>query len=140
MMYSPFAIHGMDDALGLKRTRLTVAAFIYGVIGMTLGLSMMIFMNVIDWPINIGGKPAWMGPDFVPVTFEITVLITALGMVGTFLYINRLGPGVPGDLIDPRVTNDRFIIAVEVKADETRSKITEILQSHGSLEIRERSK
>lgn len=137
-VYSPFAIHGMDDALGIKRTRLTVAAFIYGVIGCALALAMMLYMNVFDWPINIGGKPTVMGPDLIPVTFELTVLITALGMVGTFLYVSRLAPGIEGDLIDPRVTNDRFIIAVEIKNDEVRRKTEEILKSYGSLEIRER--
>lgn len=137
-VYSPFAIHGMDDALGIKRTRLTIAAFIYGIIGCTLALSMMYYMSVIDWPINIGGKPSFLGPDFIPITFELTVLITALGMVATFLYISRLAPGIEADVLDPRVSDDRFIIAIEIKNEEAKRKSTEILKSYGSLEIRER--
>lgn len=138
-VYSPFAIHGMDEALGLKRTRLTVAAFIYGLLGLALGMSMMIFMNMIDWPMNIGGKPNFLGPDFIPIGFEITILITALGMVATFLYVSRLAPGVEANIIDPRVTDDRFVIAVEYKNEAGKIKTMEILKSYGSLEVRERN-
>jgi len=138
-VYSPFAIHGLDEALGIKRTRLTIAAFVFGLIGCALALTMMIYMNMIDWPINIGGKPAFLGPNFIPITFEITVLITALGMVATFLYISRLAPGIEADILDPRVTDDRFIIAVEYKNEDAKSKTSDILKSYGSLEIRERN-
>jgi hypothetical protein len=138
-VYSPFAIHGMEDAMGIKRTRLTVAAFCFGLLGFTLALSMQVFMLVIDWPMNIGGKPFFSGPSFVPISFELTILLTALGMVFTFFYVSRLAPGIKADIPDLRVTDDIFILAMESSGNAAKdSEIAGILTSHGALEIRER--
>jgi len=84
-VYTPFPVHGLDELLGYKRSRLPKAAFLFGCLGFTLAITMQTWMLGIDWPMNIGGKPALAWPDFVPVSFELTVLITALGMVGTYL-------------------------------------------------------
>jgi len=78
---SPFPIHGIDHALGLKRTRLAICCFIYGLIGCSLALTMVNYMNIFDWPMDIGGKPIFAFyknlPAFIPVTFESTVLCAA---------------------------------------------------------------
>jgi len=111
-VYTPFPVHGLDDALGYKRSRLPRAAFLFGCLGGTLGLSMQAWMLGVDWPMNIGGKPALAWVDFVPVTFELTVLITALGMVATYLVASEFIPGNEPKMPDPRITSDVFCIAI----------------------------
>ena len=58
-VFSPFPIHGLDKALGLKETRMAIMAFIYGCLGLSLGALMIYFIMIVDWPQNIGGKPNW---------------------------------------------------------------------------------
>lgn len=83
-VYTPMPIHGIEAKLGVPPSRLPIVAFIFGCIGLTLGFSLLYYTMVYDWPMNIGGKPAFSAPAFVPVTFEVTILLTALGMVATF--------------------------------------------------------
>ena len=80
-VYSPFPIHGLDEALGLKRTRLSTAAFFYGLIGLSFASWLTYYTMIADWPQNIGGKPNayWFinMPSFVPIMFELTVFVAA---------------------------------------------------------------
>jgi hypothetical protein len=91
-VFSPFPVHGIDDALGLKKSRLPKAAFLFGLTGTSLALTMQIWMLGYDWPMIIGGKNYASLPPFIPVTFELTVLLSALGMVATFMIISDLKP------------------------------------------------
>lgn len=84
-VYTPFPVHGLDEVLGYKRSRLPIAAFLFGLTGTGLALTMQIWMLGFDWPMIIGGKNFVSLPPFIPVTFELTVLLSALGMVATFL-------------------------------------------------------
>ena len=118
-VYTPFPVHGLDDALGYKRSRLPRAAFLFGCLGGTLGLSMQAWMLGVDWPMNIGGKPALAWVDFVPVTFELTVLITELGMVATYLVASEFIPGNEPKMPDPRITSDLFCIAIPADGAST---------------------
>ena len=127
-VYSPFPIHGIDEIIGLKRTRISIAAFCYGLTGCSLALLMMWYMNVYDWPMDIGGKPSFALylnlPAFIPVTFESTVLCTAHGMALTFLLVSKILPGVTAANPDPRSTDDKFIM--EIVAEDA-SKATQII-------------
>ncbi|TXI81761.1 MAG: DUF3341 domain-containing protein, partial [Flavobacteriales bacterium] len=82
--WSPFPIHGIDPIIGVKRTRLAIVAFMFGITGTCLALLGIWYMNIFDWPMNIGGKPSFTLyqnlPAFIPVTFEFTVLCAAHGM------------------------------------------------------------
>mgnify|MGYP006293618745 FL=1 len=134
-VYTPFPVHGLDDALGYKRSRLPRAAFLFGCLGGTLGLSMQAWMLGVDWPMNIGGKPALAWVDFVPVTFELTVLITALGMVATYLVASEFIPGNEPKLPDPRITSDVFCIAIP--ADEASASVGARMRQLGA-EVQEK--
>ena len=138
-VYSPFPIHGIDELLGYKRSRLPIAAFLFGVTGFSLGLLMQSYMlGFSKWRINIGGKPYLAWPDFVPVTFEITVLVTALGMVATYLLACKFFPGAPNLQPDLRVTNDRFVIAMKHnEVSQTMGDVSAFLKQHGAIEVRE---
>ena len=101
--YSPFPIHGMDRAMGLGTSRLTFLIFLCGIAG---GLSicyLMWWVNTIDYPLNISGKPFAAWPAYVPVTFEITVLLSAFGAVFGMFALNKLGM-----LWDPLFSMPRF--------------------------------
>ena len=126
-VYSPFPIHGLDHALGLERTRLAIAAFIYGAIGCGLAIWMTYYIMILDWPQNIGGKPA-----FVPIIFEMTVLFSAHLMVITYLFKCKLFPGQESASPDPRTTDDKFLMEIESDDDKT---ISTLLKKTGATEI-----
>jgi hypothetical protein len=137
---SPFPVHGMDEALGLKRTRISICCFLYGATGTMLALLMMWYMNIFDWPMDIGGKPSFMLykniPAFIPVTFEFTVLCAAHGMAITFYLRSKLLPGVEPHIIHQRQSDDHFVLTIE--GDEKRtSEMKSALKETGAVEIKE---
>jgi hypothetical protein len=139
-VYSPFPIHGLDKALGLKETRMAITSFIFGCLGLTLGSLMIYYMMQVDWPQNIGGKPNWTFyhnvPAFVPILFECTVLFAAHLMAITYLIRNGLYPGAKSDSPDIRTTDDKFLMEIEVEGDTTVVK--EMLTKTGATEINEK--
>lgn len=135
-VYTPMPIHGIEEILGYKRSRLPIAAFCFGITGTVTAISMIYYMLVYDWPMNIGGKPHFAFPDFVPIMFELTVLFCAFGMVGTFFFANHLFPGRAPRVMDMRATNDRFIIAIDARANPYPDKIDDLLKEAGAIEIK----
>jgi len=139
-VYSPFAIHGIDDALGYKRSRLPIAAFLFGMLGTLLALTMQFWMMGIDWPMIIGGKNFASLPPFIPVTFELTVLISALGMVGVFMVASDLKPYKKVKLMDIRITDDKHVIAVDLGANNGASEeIKKLFKETGAEEVNEKN-
>lgn len=135
-VYTPFPIHGLDTALGHKRSRLPVAAFLFGLTGTTCAITMQTWMLGYDWPMIIGGKPFIPLPDFVPVSFELTVLFAALGMVATFLITNNLWPGKRPLMFDSRSTDNKFVMAVDLSKNKLAAdEITGILKNFGATEV-----
>ncbi len=112
-VYTPFPVHGLDPILGLSHSRLPVAGFVYGAIGATLGFLFMTWVFTQDWPIIFGGKPYFSAPAFIPITFELTVLFSAVGMVISFFIVCGMGPGVTNPTLDDRITDDKFCIAFD---------------------------
>jgi hypothetical protein len=137
-VYSPFPIHGMEKLLGFKRSRLTVAAFFFGMTGTTCAILMQVFMLVWDWPMDIGGKPFFQGPALVPISFELTVLFTAFGMVITFLFVSKMFPWKTPVIFDQRVTDDVFVLAIQEERITDRKKAEQIMHDSGAFEIAER--
>ena len=139
-VFSPFPIHGLDKALGLKETRMAIMAFIYGCIGLSLGALMIYFIMIVDWPQNIGGKPNWTFyhnmPAFVPILFECTVMFSAHLMSITYLIRCGLFPGGESDSPDPRTTDDKFLMVINV--DGNLAFVKEILTKTGASEINEK--
>ena len=115
-VYSPFPVHGIDPVIGIKRTRLAIASFMYAMTGTSLALFGMWYFMINDWPMNIGGKPSFSLienlPAFVPVTFEFSVLCGAHGMAITYLLRNGTLPGMPATNPDPRTTDDKFVLEI----------------------------
>lgn len=133
-VYTPFPVHGLDPLLGLEESRLHIAGFIYGGIGTLTAFLGMTWIFTKDWPNIFGGKPYWAVPSFIPITFELTVLFAAIGMVVTFYIINGLGPGVVNVHLDERITDDKFCIAFDKSAVNV-DKATSFFKSTGASEI-----
>lgn len=140
-VYSPFPVHGIDTALGLKRTRLPIAAFLFGLTGTSLALTMQIWMLGYDWPMIIGGKNFASLPPFIPVTFELTVLLSALGMVATFMIVSDMKPYGWPRTFDLRSTDDKHVMAVDidVNAGKTKAELARILKDAGASEVNEKN-
>lgn len=136
---SPFPIHGIESLIGVPRTRISIASFMYGITGTSLALLMVWYMMISDWPINIGGKPNFALylnlPAFIPVTFELTVFCAAHGMAITFLLRSKLLPGVTAPIPHPRVTDDKFILHVDVKDENSIQDVTAQLKGAGASEV-----
>ena len=135
-VYVPYPVHDLDVHLGYKRTRLGKAAFMFGGTGTFFAILMQTSMLGFLWPMNIGGKDHVAYPSFVPVTFEMTVLFAALGMVATFLISNGLGPGKKAKMFDPRSTDDKFVMAIPLEKNTkfTTAEIEAILKDAGVSE------
>lgn len=135
-VYSPFPVHGIENALGYKRSWLSVAAFMFGITGTTLALTMMIGMMGADWPMIIGGKNFVAFPALIPVTFEMTVLFASFGMVGTFFGISNLKPWGKPRIYDIRITDDKHVMAIDLdKNDKSEGDIKKVLKGSGASEV-----
>lgn len=135
-VYTPYPVHGLDDALGYKRSKLSIAAFFFGLLGTSLALLMQYYMMGFDWPMNIGGKDFSPLPTFIPVTFELTVLLSALGMVATFLIISDLFPYKNPKLIDLRSTDDKHVMAIDLDKNTIDvATIKKIVKDSGASEV-----
>mgnify|MGYP001187228803 FL=1 len=125
-VYSPFPIHGIDPIIGVKRTRLAIASFMYAMTGTSLAVLGMWYFMISDWPMNIGGKPSFSLfeniPAFIPVTFEFSVLCGAHGMAITYFLRNGTLPGMPASNPDPRTTDDKFVIEITTSNNELDAK------------------
>ena len=138
--YTPFPVHHLDKALGYERTNLTIGAFLCGLMGSLSGFTLAYSMNVVDWPMIIGGKPNTinMFTSFIPVIFELTILFTAFGMVGLFFMRSRMFHGIKEDLLDVRQTNDRLLLAIDNEVDQSisNSEIVSLLKGEGAVEVK----
>jgi hypothetical protein len=138
-VYTPFPVHGLDKVMGLEPTRIAIAAFIYGCIGITVAILMMNYIMIVDWPQNIGGKPSFSFienmPAFVPIMFEMTVFHAAHLMVITFYLRSRMWPLKKAENPDPRTTDDHFLI--EISTDKPVAGLKKLLKDSGAVEINE---
>lgn len=135
-VYSPFPVHGLDDALGYERSRLPIAAFLFGLLGTILALVMMIGMMGYDWPMIVGGKDFIPLPAFIPVTFEITVLLASLGMVAVFLIVSNLKPYGKPRIWDIRVTDNIHVMAIDLAKNKlSEEQISLVVQNSGATEV-----
>ena len=138
-VYTPHAVHGMEEAMGLQRSRLPWVCFVAAAIGAFLKLWFEYWTAVVNWPLNVGGKPWNSLPAWVPVTFEVMVLSAGVSTVVAFFLISRLWPGRRAALPVPRVTDDRFVLALE-EADaafDLRS-VKRLLEKFNVVSVEER--
>ena len=138
-VHMPFPIHGMDKAMGLKNSKVGWFAFIGGVTGYATGMLMIWWMNAIDYPIVVGGKPMFSPYGAFPPSYELTILFGAFGSLFGMLFLNRL-PRLHHPLLKHRrfalATHDRFFVVIETadpKYSETETRT--LLEAAGSKRI-----
>ena len=120
---TPYPVHGLDDAMGVKRSWLPWVTFCAGLTGTITALTLEIWTSAVDWPINVGGKPFISLPAFIPITFELTVLFGGLATVGALFYVCGL-PNMNPQILHPGITNDKFVLFVP--SDEENFNETEV--------------
>ncbi len=138
--FTPFPVHGLDHAMGLQDTRLHTAGFLFGATGTLFALSALTYIGAIDWPQIYGGKPFFNFPSFGPIMFELTVLFASVGMVITYYIRNGFSIFRDAEIVDPRITDDRFVLAFcrkQYQDDDEAMKIAELLKGTGAVEIKE---
>ena len=138
-VFTPYPVHGMDKAMGLKNSKVGWFAFLGGVTGYTCGMLMIWWMNAVDYPIVVGGKPMFSPFSAFPPSYELTILLGSFGSLFGMLFLNRL-PRLYHPLLKNRrfalATHDRFFIVIETadpKYSETETR--KLLESLGSRHI-----
>ncbi len=133
---SPYPIHAMEAACGIKRSPIPYVTFVSGVVGLLAGLALTYYTSVIDWPINVGGKPLFSLPAFIPIIFELTVLFAALSSVGAFFYLCGM-PKVDPPVIDKDLTCHKFAIFIpENETGYNSERVEKMLTELGAVEIK----
>lgn len=117
-VFAPFPVHGLDEAMGIRRTRLPKITLAAGLTGLATALTLQFYTNVLDWPLNVGGKPDNSTLAFVPISFELTVLFAGLITVAAFLLRARLYPGKKPWLVTPGITDDTFALVLRRPGDD----------------------
>lgn len=128
--YTPFPVHGLDQAMGLKRSPLPYVTFLAGLTGLCLAFSFEYWTSAVDWPLIVGGKPMNSWPAFVPIMFELTVLLGGLSTVAALFLICGL-PNVTRRAFDPSITRDRFALVIEAPKDPDDEEEAEKLAKGG---------
>lgn len=109
--YTPFPIHGMDQLQGIKPSIVPWATLIGGLTGFSIAMGLQVWTSAINWPINVGGRPLVSMPAFIPILFELTVLLGGLSTVAFMFFLNGL-PNTKPHPFDPRITDDRFALYI----------------------------
>lgn len=140
--YTPFPVHGLDEAQGLKKSWIPWVTLILGMSGTATAFGMQYWMSAVDWPHIIGGKPFNSWPAFVPIMFELTVLFAG---ISTFvaLLISCGFPNVKKKIFDPSITNNKFAIAIEEPAKAksgfkafSETEAIQLLKQAGAKDVR----
>ncbi len=134
-VYTPFPIHGLDKEMGLRDTSLHTAGFLYAITGTSIALGFISWIFIADWPLNIGGKPHFALPAWIPIIFELTVLMSAVGMVLTFCYLCQMAPFVKKHHFHARATDDTFVMAIECTSKTNEDDVKAFLQNAGARDI-----
>ena len=133
--YTPFPVHGLDRAVGLRRSRLTWIALVAGAIGLMFGLGLQVWTSAYDWPLNVGGKPFNSFPLFIPVTFELMVLFSGLIAIGVLLIRNRLWL-FSKRLVFDSVTDNRFVLVLKQSdASFDVRRAAKLFARHGAISV-----
>ena len=137
-VYTPFPVHGLDKAMGLEDTRISITSFIYGCLGLAVAIVMMNYIMIEDWPQDIGGKPSFSYlenmPAFVPIMFELTVFFAAHLMVITFYLRSKMWPFKKAENPDKRTTDDHFLMEIGVHDNE--KELADLLWETGAVEVK----
>lgn len=138
---TPFPVHGLDAAMGVKRSKVPRFSLAGGITGFCTGMSLIWFTNAYDYPLIVGGKP-YFSPMFAfPVSYELTILFTAFATIGGMFFLNRLPmhyhPVLKYDKIH-RGMDDLFFLVIEARDPRFNAAATRaLLEKAGGKDISE---
>ena len=138
-VYSPFPIHGLDHAMGIRKSRLPLISLVAAASGLLAAAALQYYTTVLDWPMNVGGKPDDSTLAFVPISFELTVLFCGLVTVAALFLRAQLFPGKAGRLVAEGVTNGRFAIAVRKRSTFDAARVKLLFEECGAEGVAERA-
>lgn len=138
-VFTPFPIHGMDQAMGIKNSKVGWFSFVGGATGYTLGMLMIWFTNAIDYPLIVGGKPMFSPHGAFPPSYELTILLGAFGSLFGMLFLNKL-PRLHHPLLKHRrfalATHDKYFLVIETADPKySESDARKLLESSGCTRV-----
>lgn len=137
--FTPFPLHEIDEALGIKRSILSFLIFGGGIMGLLSGLALTYFTHVIDYPIRVGGRPDFSLPAFIPPSYELTILLAAFTAVFGMLFLNGLPQPYHPVFNVPRfslASREKFFLLVEAADPNYEYKKTrKLMDSLGAQEV-----
>ena len=137
-VFTPYPVHGIEEAVGLRPTRIGWVCAIFGLSGAAFALLFQEWTSVVSWSLNVGGKPYDSWPAFVPVVFEVGVFCGGIASVLALFYVSRLYPGKKVDLPADRTTDDRFAVVLDASiADFDMQEAKDVLAHHGGFDVEE---
>lgn len=123
--FTPYPVHGLEKAQGLKRSPLPFVTLGAALTGFMCAILLQGWTSVIDWPLNVGGKPFWSWPAFVPIFFELTILFAGLCTVGGMFLLNGF-PNTKKRAFDNNITRDRFAIMIDAPRLKTQEELNDM--------------
>jgi len=136
-VYAPYPIHGLDQAMGIRHSRLPWVTFLAGLSALTFALTFQFYTNIWDWPLNVGGKPDNSTLAFVPVCFELTILIGGLSTVAALFFRTRLFPGKKERIAVEGVTDNKFALVLRKRTGDMRRAMA-ILEEVGAEKVEQK--
>jgi hypothetical protein len=133
---TPYPVHGMEEACGIQRSWIPYVTFVAGLTGLAFALWFTWWTSAVSWPLNVGGKPFFSLPAFIPICFELTILFAALCSVAALFYATGV-PRIDPPTIDPDLTSHKFAIFVpqnDTGYDE--AKLEKVFRELGVSEVK----
>lgn len=133
-VYTPYPVHEILEGMPTK-TRITHAAFFYGIVAATGVLAFLTYAAVFSWPLNYGGKPFNAFPSFIVVTIVATILAITLLTLFTFSARAQIFPGKKENIVHARATNDKFVMVLDkIEISTSQEEVQSIIREHGKIE------
>lgn len=138
--YTPYAVHGLDEAMGLAPSRLPWVCFVCGLLGALFAFWFQYWSLAVDWPINVGGRPWNSLPAYLPIAFEVMVLLAGFGVVIAFFICCRLYPGKRHVAPARGVTDNSFVLVIEpTEFGPSADRLHRLLKAVHALYVEERA-
>lgn len=133
---SAYPVHGMEEACGIKRSWIPYVTFVAGCVGLLGGLGLTYWTSAVDWAVNVGGKPFFSLPAFIPILFELTILLAALSSVGALFVACKI-PRIDPPIIDPDLSCHKFAIFIPYNdSGYDEAKIEKMFKELGATEVK----